>query len=376
MNELSLSEMVGGFTEEPRRRSRRGSERRKKKRRRRTFVMLFFGLALVGVLAAGAWLGLKPLLSQFNQPDDYPGPGTGEVQVVIPPGSSGQAIGVVLQKSDVVMTVKGFINAFNDNPSSSSIQAGTYKLKHQMKASDAVTALLSDSSRQLSRVTLKEGVRAADLPALIAAKTKIPLADLQKAIKSPAALGLPPEAKGDPEGWLFPSTYDIEPDTTAAGLLHSMVAKTVALLDAKGIAAADRRSTLIKASLVQAEAKNAQDFPKVARVFDNRLAKKMRLQLDTTVHYATKRFSVATTIKDTQFPSPYNTYLVPGLPVGAIDNPGEQAIDATINPTPGPWLYFVATNPDTGLTEYATTPAEFAVIKAKFDKWSREHPGK
>jgi len=338
--------------------------------------MLFFGLALVGVLAAGAWLGLKPLLSQFNQPDDYPGPGAGEVQVVIPAGSSGQAIGVVLQKNDVVMTVKGFINAFNDNPSSASIQAGTFKLKKQMKASDAVTALLAPENRLLARVTIKEGVRVADLPGLIAKGTKIPLADLQKALKSPAAIGLPPEAKGDPEGWLFPATYDIEPDTTAAGLLKSMVTKTVALLDSKNVAAADRRSVLIKASLVQAEAMSPQDFPKIARVFDNRLNKHMRLQLDTTVHYATKHFTVATTIKDTQIQSPYNTYVVPGLPVGAIDNPGELAIDAAIKPADGPWLYFVATNPETGFTEYATTPAEFAVIKAKYDKWAREHPGK
>jgi UPF0755 protein len=244
-----------------------------------------------------------------------------------------------------------------------------------MRSSDAVSALLEDGNRQVSRVTLKEGVRAADVPKLVAAKTKIPEADLRAALKVPAALGLPAEAKGDPEGWLFPATYDVQPGTTARDLLHQMVAKTVKELDDLGVAPAQRRAFLIKASLVQAEAKLAPDFPKIARVLENRLAKGMRLQLDTTVHYATKNFKVATTTKETQVNSPYNTYLVPGLPVGPIGNPGVQAFKAVLNPTPGPWLYFVAVNPDTGETKYGTTAAEFAVIKAEYERWAAANPG-
>ena len=67
---------------------------------------------------------------------------------------------------------------------------------------------------------------------------------------------------------------------------------------------------------------------------------------------------------------------MPGLPAGAIGNPGHTAIEAALNPATGPWLYFVAVNPDTGATEYATTPAEFAVIKAKYDAWAKANPGK
>jgi UPF0755 protein len=111
-------------------------------------------------------------------------------------------------------------------------------------------------------------------------------------------------------------------------------------------------------------------------VLHNRLSKGVKLQLDTTVHYATKNFKVATSLKDTQVKSSYNTYLVPGLPSGAIGNPGHTAIEAALNPATGPWLYFVAVNPDTGATEYAKTPAEFAVIKAKYDAWAKVNPGK
>jgi UPF0755 protein len=338
--------------------------------------MLMSGLAVIALLGFGAWAGLRPVIASFNQPTDYPGPGTGQVQVVVPDGASGQAIGQVLQTDGVVLSVKGFVQAYSNNPRSSSIQPGTYRLRRQMTSAAAIDALLTDTNRLLDRVTIKEGARAADLPKLIAAKTEISEGDLQAALKDPAAIGLPPEAQGDPEGWLFPATYDVQPNTTATTLLHDMVAKTVAILDAKGVKPADRRTVLVKASLVQAEAKHPQDFGKIARVFDNRLKIGMKLQLDTTVHYATGDFKVATTLKETQVNSPYNTYLHAGLPPGPIDNPGETAIDAVLDPTPGKWLYFVAVNPDTGLTKYAETPGQFAAIKQEYENWAKAHPGR
>jgi UPF0755 protein len=375
VNELTLSEMVGGAPQEPRRRSRRSSERRLKQRKRRTWVMMLIGLLVIGGAAGGAWVGLKPMIASFNQPTDYAGAGTGSVEVKIPDGASGTAIGQMLQDKDVVRSVKGFVAAFNDDKRSGSIQPGTYALKHQMSSAAAIAAMLDDANRLVAKVTLKEGIRAADVPALLASKTKIPLTDLQTALRSPSALGLPAEAKGIPEGWLFPATYDVQPDTTAADLLHQMVQQTLGALDAAGVPAGQRENILIKASLVQAEAKLPQDFPKVARVFDNRLLKGMRLQLDTTVHYATGRFSVATSIKDTQFKSPYNTYLVDGLPAGPIDNPGKAAIDAAQAPATGDWLYFVAVDPVRGITKYATTPGQFAAIKNEYDNWAKAHPG-
>jgi UPF0755 protein len=340
-------------------------------------VILLVALALLGGALGGAWLGLRPLIASFNAPTDYAGPGSGAVQVKIPDGATGTAIGDVLQKNGVVLTVKGFVKAYTANPRSATIQPGTYDLKKEMTSADAVAALLDQGNRLLDKVTLKEGVRAADVPALVAAKTKIPVADLQAALKVPATgIGLPAEAKGDPEGWLFPATYPVEPGTTAVELLTDMVQQTVKELDNLGVPAAEHRNTIILASLVQAEAKLSADFPKVARVLENRLAKGMKLQLDTTVHYATKNFKVATSIKDTQVNSPYNTYLVAGLPAGAIGNPGRAAIQAVRKPAAGTWLYFVAVNPDTGETKYATTPTEFDVIKAEYDNWAKAHPGR
>jgi peptidoglycan lytic transglycosylase G len=99
------------------------------------------------------------------------------------------------------------------------------------------------------------------------------------------------------------------------------------------------------------------------------------LQLDTTVHYATGKFTVQTTHADLSVASPYNTYLHKGLPPGPICSPGVTAIKAALNPTPGNWMYFVAVNPSTGDTRFATTAAEFARLKAQYDAWQKAHPG-
>jgi UPF0755 protein len=116
-------------------------------------------------------------------------------------------------------------------------------------------------------------------------------------------------------------------------------------------------------------------MPKIARVIYNRLDKGMRLQLDTTVIYAnggTK--AVTTTAEQRAKVSPYNTYLVDGLPAGPIDSPGEAAIEAALAPAAGNWLYFVAVNPDTGETKYAVTGEEHARNVEEFRAWLRAHP--
>jgi UPF0755 protein len=113
---------------------------------------------------------------------------------------------------------------------------------------------------------------------------------------------------------------------------------------------------------------------KVATVLNNRLADGMPLQLDTTVNYANGKSGLTTTPADRQNPSPYNTYLHPGLTPGPIGNPGEEALRAVLNPTPGAWRYFVVVDPSTGETRFAVTGAEHQQNVLLFQKWLREHP--
>jgi UPF0755 protein len=135
-----------------------------------------------------------------------------------------------------------------------------------------------------------------------------------------------------------------------------------------------RLLVLTKASIVQAEAGSVEDMGKVATVINNRLADGMPLQLDTTVNYANGKAGITTTPQDRQNPSPYNTYLHPGLTPGPISNPGEEALRAVLHPTPGDWRYFVVVDPETGDTRFAVTGQEHQQNVALFQQWLRDHP--
>ncbi len=202
-------------------------------------------------------------------------------------------------------------------------------------------------------------------------------------LEKPKALGLPSWAKDNPEGFLFPATYDVEPDATAASVLAQLVKRfNQALVDTdlETRAAAVGKSpleVLTIASLIQAEAKLAVDFPKIARVIYNRLDDGMKLQFDTTVIYANGgKKSVTTTAEQRAKDSPYNTYMYAGLPPGPIDSPGQAAIEAALAPAEGDWIYFVAVNPDTGETKYGVTAAEHARNVEEFRAWLRANPGR
>lgn len=377
MSETFLSDVVDGAPQGPRRRTQRAAVKRRRRRRRRTWVSVLVVLAVVVGGTFGAWrYGLQPLLASINEPDDYAGPGTGQATVKIPSGASGAAIGTLLKDAGVVKSGKAFVTAYNANSQAGGIQAGTYRLRQQMSAAAAVQALIDTEARLTTKVTLREGLRVTQIVDLLAKGTKIPRDRFTAALKDPESLGLPASAKGVAEGYLFPATYDIEPDETAAEILGRLVQRTTQALEEAGVPEARHHEVITKASLVQAEAGRPEDFAKVARVVENRLRIKMRLQFDTTVHYATKKFTLTTSFADLKVKSPYNTYLVPGLPVGPINNPGSAAIDAVMRPAAGNWIYFVTTDPDTGLTKFTNSAAQFAAYTQEFREWQKRNPGK
>jgi UPF0755 protein len=238
-----------------------------------------------------------------------------------------------------------------------------------------VDRLLDPSARLVSRVTLPEGLTVKATLAKLAESTGTPIEELNAAAADPVALGLPAYADGKAEGFLFPATYDFEPDTSAADMLHQMVARAVHALDELQIPVDQRLTVVTKASLVQAEASTSEDMAKVARVLENRLADGMPLQLDTTVNYANDKGGITTSATDRANPSEYNTYMHPGLPPGAITNPGEDALRAVLAPAPGEWRFFVVVDPDTGETRFAFTGAEHQQNVLLFQQWLRDNPG-
>lgn len=361
----------------PSRRSRRDSQeqrtRQRKHRRRRTFVVLLLALVLVGGAGFVVWSVFGGLFSGSGGEEtvqDYPGPGSGETQVVVASGDTGGAIGQTLVDAGVVATTKAFTSAYAANPAATGIQPGTYTLQLEMKASDAVNALLDPANRVSNRVTIPEGYTAQQIYQRVYEVTGITVEDLQAAAADPAAIGLPAEAGGNVEGWLFPMTYEVEPGSSAAGVLSQMVARTTALLTSKGVAQDQWETVLNKASIVEREGKLDEDRPKIARALQNRLDRGMLLQIDATVAYGagvTGRSPNRAELDDAS--NPYNSYKHQGLPPTPIANPGEASIDAVITPADGPWLFWVTVNPDTGETKFAETYDEHQTYVDELRAW-------
>jgi len=339
-------------------------------------IVLLVALGLVvgtGVVAISV---LWPMVTSLTASNDYTGGGYGAVSIAVNEGDSSRTIAAALEKAGVVKSAGAFENAAAGNPLSGSIQPGRYAMHSKMSALAALAMLLNRGNRTAGQVTIREGLWTSEIISKLSAATGRPLGEYTAALKNPDLLGLPAQAKGNVEGYLFPSTYPFRADTTAAQQLQTMVSKSLDELSTLGVTPDKAQRVLTVASIVEAEAKAATDRPKVARVIENRLAKAMPLQLDTTVSFiAQRRGKVGTTDAQRASKSPYNTYLVTGLPPGPIDSPGLSSIQAAVSPTPGPWLYFVAVNPTTGETRFAVDAAGHAANVKLFLAWCSKNPG-
>jgi UPF0755 protein len=343
-------------------------------RRRRWLVGTIVTVVILAVLGGAGvyvWNAFQPevrKLLAMNEPNDYTGVGTTPVTITIHDGDSGGDIATTLAKAGVVKTSDAFYNLLLRTRPEPVFQPGVYKLKKRMSAASALTALQDPKSRLQRTLTIPEGDTEAQILPALAKTTGIPLADLQSAAK-PADFGLPAQAP-NLEGFLFPATYTFDPGVDAKTVISTLVNRSFQSLDAAGVPADKRYSTVILASIVQKEAGSVADMGKVARVFQNRLDQGMALQSDATVAYGAGAKTVFTTdAQRADAGNPYNTYVHDGLPVGPISNPGDDAVKAAMNPTPGPWLYFVAVSLKTGETVFSTTAAEHDAAVRQLQAW-------
>jgi len=347
-------------------------------RRGRSFLI---ALLVIAVIVSSVALAIPRALKHFQGPADFAGPGTTAVVFEITEGQTLAEIGNSLKAKSIVASVDAFTRAANANPDSASIQPGYYNLKTEMSASQVLSALLDPASKDVHRFVIPEGKRVSWIVNNLAKETGIQKSDFVAALKDTDALGLPDYANGEPEGFLFPATYDIAPNATAASILKSMVDKynnVAASLDLSSKAANLKmtpQQIITVASLLQVEG-HPRDFAKVSRVVYNRLAEPMRLQFDSTVNYGLGKTDVILTTEQLAKDTPYNTYLHDGLPPGPVGNPGEEAIRAALNPAAGDWLYFTTVNLDTQETKFTSSYSQFLKLKNEFLKFCSENPGK
>ena len=310
-------------------------------------VLVALLVIAAGVFFGGRWV-VDQVGSRLGSAPDYPGPGSGSVVVEVRSGATSAQIGRDLKSRGVVKSVDAFNDAARSNDKARNIQVGFYQLKKKMKAAEALDVLVDPANLMQNVVVVPEGARVRNIVKTIAAKTDIPRRAVTKALADPASIGLPAEAKGNPEGYLYPATYSVPPNQTAVGLLRQMVEKRLESEKLQGLAAASAKlgytpeQILTVASILEYEANRSQDYPKVARVLYNRLDRGLPLQLDSTVAYVSGRSGdVWTTAAERGDSSEYNTYKHTGLPPGPIGSPGEQTVGAALHPAAGNWMYFL-----------------------------------
>lgn len=342
-----------------------GRRRAEKRRRGGCLPMLLVVVLFCGIVAWFARGAIADVKDMFAGPEDFAGPGSGEVTFVIDPGQSVSSMGAELEDLGVVKSSDAFVDAAAEDGRSTKIQAGTYLLKSRMKAADVVKILVDPSQIAQDTVTIPEGKRTSDIVKILAKNTDFKAKQFQAVLDDPASLGLPASAGGNPEGYLFPATYTITPADDPQSILAAMVAKGESVMTDLGLDAQAQalglsaHEVLTVASMLEFEANRTKDYPKVARAIYNRLDKGMALQSDATVAYANGLSGeVWTTSAQRDIDSPYNTYANTGLPPGPIGNPGQATIDAALHPADGPWLYWVVVNLKTGETVFSTTLAE------------------
>ncbi len=347
-------------------------------------LAVLVALAVVaGLVYVGVTKGIEVLRDQFADPEDFAGPGRGKVAFEVANGDTSAQICRNLKEQSVVASVDACIGAATANPNSPGIQAGFYELRKEMPAADAIEILVEPANIQTTVVAVPEGLRVEDIVEILAEGTGFPAQAFEKALDDPAALGLPGYAGGNPEGYLFPATYEFPPKAKPAQMLKQMVDRWREAAEAADLEGAAQRlgytphELMTVASLVEAEGRG-DDMPKIARVVYNRIENPDNgvtnglLQVDATVNYALGREPIARlTLEEIESvaDSPYNTYKQPGLPPGPIEAPGDAAIAAAAAPADGPWLFYVTVNLETGQTKFTEDYDEFLRFSRELDEY-------
>jgi UPF0755 protein len=226
------------------------------------------------------------------------------------------------------------------------VKAGTYQFSDGMTPAKILHKLITGEVYE-RRFAVPEGYSIYQIATLLEQRRLFPKDAFLKQCFNRSLLDDMGIKEPSVEGYLYPGTYDITPNTTEAGLIKEMVDQFMIHFSQELYGKAKElqmspTGILTLASMVEKEAVAPGERPLIAAVFYNRLKKKMPLQSDPTAVYRLRAFAGKISKQDLRNDSPYNTYKIKGLPPGPIGNPGRDAIEAVLNPAKTKYLYFVA----------------------------------
>ena len=344
------------------------AKRRRKIKAGRIILLAVLAAVLVfGIITIRYRNNLKPAQKESQ-----------EVLFTVQPGDTLRSVGSRLEEEGIIRDAGAFYR-FGKSAGLTDLKAGDYIIDPSTDP-ETILKILTDSSQALTdevNVTIVEGDWAKHAASKIAARTTVPAEDLlrlwndENYIRS--LMGRYPfltdEIFNDQiriklEGYLAPETYRFFRETTAEAVTEKMLDQSLAVFNeykddilASGLSIHELYTL---ASIVQYEAGKPEDMKMIAGVFYNRLNTGMLLQSSVTVCYSIdieQDDNWWACEVNSDYESPYNTYKYAGLPPGPIENPGRDAFEAVLHPTPSNYLYFMA-DVKTGTVYYAETLEE------------------
>ena len=281
--------------------------------------------------------------------NDYLETSSGQkVDILIESGDTGTKIAEKLYNSGVIKASKVFYKLAINQKRSNSISPGIHEIDLKISAKVALDQLL-DPKRNRGVFGFIEGLRKNEIFDMLK-KSYLVTGNLSAGVKPDRIY-----KTSNLEGFLFPAKYSFAPGTSTDAAVNQMITRfNLAAKTSKidqGFNGFSPLELVTIASIIQAEG-DPQDFTKIARVIYNRLKIRMPLQMNTTIEYAANlRGKIRLPYKELEVNSRYNTYRYQGLPPGPIGNPGQDALNASVNPESGDWLYFITVKPqDTRFT--------------------------
>ena len=303
---------------------------------------LIIAILSLAVVAAGVWLGLdlNRFAHQAGGPDDNP------VAFTIAPGESFNNLTSRLQTAGIIRSPLRFKLLARFKGADKRLQAGEYRLSAVMTPTQVLDTLVNGKVF-LYRMTVPEGYTTEQIADEAA---RLDLADAQtfkQLATSPEevhALGFEANTL---EGYLFPDTYYFPKHAGAQRIITKMTQRFHAQFSPKWLRRAQElhlsvHQVVTLASIIEKETGDPSERPIISSVFHNRLKKKMRLESDPTVIYGIANFDGNLKRRHLTTPTPYNTYIIKGLPPGPIANPGRLALEAALYPAQTDYLFFVA----------------------------------
>ncbi|HAP32750.1 MAG TPA: endolytic transglycosylase MltG [Firmicutes bacterium] len=342
---------------------------------KRMHIAFAFLSTLLLLLSLAYWQ-INMLLLPVVGIAQYNGVNYAKKEIVIPLNYSAADIAVLLEEEGIIKSALLFQLYARYHGYDQHLQAGRYMLNPAMGLADILEELKQGVVfKETRRFTIPEGFTMEQIAARLDA-AGLAAADLFKEASRQyyndnfAFLDeIPAGVYHRLEGYLFPDTYEVFPESNADDIITIMLQRFAGVFNERYRSRAAELGLTIHeaitlASLIEREGRVREEKPLIAAVFHNRLKQNMLLQSCATVQYALGEIRAFLTYADLEIDSPYNTYLYPGLPPGPIASPSLYALRAALYPAPEDYLYFVSREDGSGAHYFSTTLQEHNRYKA------------